>query len=81
MFVRLSLPKPPPHQEGSDGAASNEPGQDVVPVVPVLSYSYHSHQHGQREQHQAQGGLRQTGPFGPEHQGNVHLREKNEKHE
>lgn len=67
------------HQEGSDGAASDETSQNIIPVVSVLSHSYYSHQHGQRQQRQAQGGLRQTGPFGSEHEGNVHLQENNEK--
>lgn len=67
LFVSVS------HQEGSDGAAGDETRQNIIPVVSVLGHSYHPHQHGQREQRQAQGRLRQTGPFGSEHQGDVHL--------
>lgn len=66
---------PVSHQEGSDGAAGDETRQNIVPVVSVLGHSDHPHQHGQREQRQAQGRLRQTGPFGSEHQGDVHLQE------
>lgn len=69
------------HQEGSDGAASDETRQNVIPVVSVLGHSDHSHQHGQGEQRQAQGRLRQAGPFGSEHQGDVHLRGNNGKDE
>lgn len=68
-----------PHQEGGDGAAGDETRQNIIPVVSVLGHSNDSHQHGQREQRQAQGGLRQTGPFGPEHQGDVHLQGNKEK--
>ena len=71
-----SSPSPPSshsHQEGSDGPSSDEPSHDIVPVVSVFGHPYHPHQHSQRQQHQAQGGLGQTSPFGPEHQGHVHL--------
>ncbi len=67
----------PSHQEGGDGPSGDEPSQDIVPVVSVFSYPHHPHQHGQRQQHQAQGGLGQTGPFGSEHQGHVHLEDRN----
>lgn len=75
----LSLPLSPfplsshSHQEGSDGPSGDKPSHDIIPVVSVFGNPYHPHQHGQRQQHQAQGGLGQTSPFGPEHQGHVHL--------
>lgn len=74
----ISLPpsSSPSHQECSNGPSGDKPSQDIIPVVSVFSHSHHPHQHGQRQQHQAQGGLGQTGPLGPEHQGHVHLEER-----